>query len=194
MPLILWIREDYAFYDDLGKALEQAKRKGGILLLFEGEPFIIRIEKLKDYHRSNSAMTPIELRVDSATVQGEGIAEEATAIVFDQMFRGFADVIARELPEGVEIHEILGKGLESPVKIGRITRWPAHDDYDVMKTVEKLAGTGRRVILVTGDKRLARQVASLGNPLIRVEYMPPNEFPGKESIIRKIIELVSKSK
>ncbi|MMZ69788.1 hypothetical protein D1872_326980 [compost metagenome] len=44
------------------------------------------------------------------------------------------------------------------------------------------------MVFFTGDKRLARQVASLGKDNVIVEYLPPNEFPGKEALARKIIE------
>ena len=109
--------------------------------------------------------------------------------VFDQMFRGFADIIAREVP-GVELHEIVGRGLDSPVKSGVSTKWPANDDYDVLKTVERLALQGGKVVFFTGDKRLARQAEALGLDNVIVRYMPPNEYTGKESLARAMIKAI----
>ncbi|MEB3807029.1 MAG: hypothetical protein GSR73_05900 [Desulfurococcales archaeon] len=179
MARIVWVKGEYRLFDDLGEALKLARENGGVVILFEDEPIVLRVEKPQVAREKEAGPG------SGASSSPAGVV----AIVLDQMFRGLAEVVARELSGPVEVHEVLGKGLESPVKAGRVTRWPAHDDYDVLKIVERLAGSGRRVILVTGDKRLARQVESLGDERIRVEYMPPNEFPGKESIIRRIVSL-----
>lgn len=179
MARIVWVKGEYRLFDDLGEALKLARENGGVVILFEDEPIVLRVEKPQVAREKEAGPG------SGASSSPAGVV----AIVLDQMFRGLAEVVARELSGPVEVHEVLGKGLESPVKAGRVTRWPAHDDYDVLKIVERLAGSGRRVILVTGDKRLARQVESLGDERIQVEYMPPNEFPGKESIIRRIVSL-----
>ncbi|MCE4625938.1 MAG: hypothetical protein F7C35_08790 [Desulfurococcales archaeon] len=125
-------------------------------------------------------------------IEGERHTKEeggGVHLVFDQMYKGFAEVIARELP-GVELHEIMGVGLKGPVKRGRITRWPAKDDYDVMKIVEDLARSGGKVYFFTGDKRLARQVEALGEENIKVIYMPTGEYPGKEALIKEMLKAV----
>jgi len=116
------------------------------------------------------------------------------AAVFDQMFRGFADIVAREISdERLELHEVVGRGLEKPVRVGRIYKQPAHDDYDVLSLVERLASEGKHVVFFTGDKRLANQAAALGMENVKVEYMPPNEYPGKESLAKAMIESVRKA-
>lgn len=115
-----------------------------------------------------------------------------TAAVFDQMFRGFAEIVAREVPS-VELHEVVGRGLEKPVRVGRIFKEPARDDYDVLSLVERLASQGKKVVFFTGDKRLANQAAALGDDRIIVEYMPPNEYPGKESLAKAMIEAVRRA-
>lgn len=120
---------------------------------------------------------------------GQGLA---VAAVFDQMFRGFADIVAREVP-GVELHEVVGRGLERPVRVGRVYKQPARDDYDVLSLVENLASQGKLVVFFTGDKRLASQAAALGDERIIVEYMPPNEYPGKESLAKAMISAVRKA-
>jgi len=171
-------------YTNQEKAEKELKGKDGVIITIEGDLLAITIKP-----------STIKQEAGQETYTMEGLSDEIlgpdtdypVSIVLDQMFRGFSDILDRELPRNVSINEILGKGLEKPVKVGRIIKWPAHDDYDVFKIVEKLAEEGRKVIFFTGDKRLARQTAALGKDNIIVEYLPPNEFPGKESLIRKII-------
>ena len=129
---------------------------------------------------------PARQREEVGRAERRAPSRPRVAVVLDQMFRGLGETVARELGPRIEVHEVLGRGLEKPVRQGRVTRWPARDDYDVMKIVEELAGRAR-VLFATGDKRLARQVESLGLPGVVVAYMPPNEYPGKESIIREIV-------
>ena len=115
------------------------------------------------------------------------------AVVLDQMFRGFSEILERELGREapVEIHEVVGRGLDRSVKVSRLTyQDPAKDDYDVLKLVEGLAGRVGRVVFFTGDKKLARQAQALGDERIVVEYMPPNEYPGKEALAKAILEAV----
>lgn len=122
------------------------------------------------------------------------VSEAATprvAAVFDQMFRGFAEIVGREVP-GVDLHEILGRGIDEPVRVGGLTKWPASDDFDVLKVVEDLTGKYDYVVFFTGDKRLARQAEALGMANLRVKYMPPNEFPGKESLAKAMIRILKK--
>jgi hypothetical protein len=114
---------------------------------------------------------------------------ECIAVVFDQMFRGFAEVVDREL-KGlcVELHEVVGRGLEKTVRVTpRLYREPAHDDYDVLSLAERLARRGK-VVLFTGDRRLADQARMI--PGVYVEYIPPGEFGGKEMTIKHMVQVV----
>ncbi len=114
------------------------------------------------------------------------------ALVLDQMFRGFAGILERELKhDAIEIHEIVGRGLQSTLKVSdRVYQEPANDDFDVLKLVENLAGKARVVVFFTGDKKLARQASALGLDNVIAKYMPPNEYPGKESLAKAMIETV----
>ncbi|GAB6147965.1 hypothetical protein [Stetteria hydrogenophila] len=118
--------------------------------------------------------------------------EGTVALVLDQMFRGFAGILERELKDGnIEIHEVVGRGLQSTLKVSdRIYQEPANDDFDVLKLVETLAGRSRLVVFFTGDKKLARQASLLGLGNVVVKYMPPNEYPGKEALTKAMIEAV----
>ncbi len=128
-----------------------------------------------------------------AREKGRG-RELKVAAVLDQMFRGFSDILLREV-EDVEIHEILGRGLESSVKIGdRLFRHPAKDDFDVLKIVESVAKNKDLVAFFTGDKSLANQASALKLENVRVYYMPPNEYPGKESLAKAMILELNKLK
>ncbi len=174
------------------------------LVLFSNNPgfypeHIIIIDSTGEvhvYHQAGNASkkSKVEGRQEAETPiptrpAGSPKSRDAIRAVFDQMFRGFADIIAREVP-GVEIHEIVGRGLDSPVKGGVSTKWPANDDYDVLKTVERLALQGGKVVFFTGDKRLARQAEALGLDNVIVKYMPPNEYTGKESLARAMIRAI----
>ena len=184
MRITIYAEGPVKIYTNQEEAEKELKGKDGVIITIEGDLQAITIKPSSTKHE-----------VDCDTYSMEGLSDEILgpdtdypiSIVLDQMFRGFSDTLDRELPRNVSINEILGKGLERPVRVGRIIKWPAHDDYDVFKIVEKLAVEGRKVIFFTGDKRLARQTAALGKDNIVVEYLPPNEFPGKEALIRKII-------
>ena len=176
----------YKVVSSMDEAVEIAVARGGSILYCKGGDLVLlRVEK------PAAPTPPREPRV--GTPGGEALRVEVpaaarrVAAVFDQMFRGFAEIVAREVP-GVELHEIVGRGLRAPVRAGRITKWPANDDYDVLKVVEKLAGEVGRVHFFTGDKRLARQAEALGDERIIVHYMPPNEYTGKEELARAMIE------
>lgn len=133
--------------------------------------------------------------------QGAAAAPQAreggVAAVLDQMFRGYyPEVIEREEPD-VELHVIVGRGLQAPQQAGpRKVLEPASDDFDVLKVVERVAREARRVLFFTGDKRLASQAevtaSQLGN--VEVHYMPPNEFPGKESLAKAMIDAIERAK
>ncbi len=114
--------------------------------------------------------------------------QRLAVVVFDQMFRGFGEIVGRELGGAVEVHEVAGRGLDKPVRSGHVILEPARDDYDVIKLLEKLRGKGLPVIFFTGDKRLAHQASMLEG--VFVEYLPPSEVPGKEVAIRRMIERI----
>ncbi len=113
------------------------------------------------------------------------------AVVFDQMFKGFAEILEREVREPfIEFHEILGRGIDRTIRIKtRLYQQPARDDYDVMKLLEHLARKNARVIFFTGDKRLAAQARLLEN--VQVEYLPPSEVAGKEAAIKLMLRKIN---
>ncbi len=150
-------------------------RGGGSLLIVEhsGELYVMHVRKL-DIEPPRSV---------------EEVASRGVAVVFDQMFKGYAAVLKREIPEA-DYHEIMGVGLEEPVKREGVTYWPARDDYDVIRIVERLAERSKRVVFFTGDKRLARQAESIGGGRVRVVYMPPGEFPGKEIQLSEMAKIL----
>lgn len=120
----------------------------------------------------------------------EGKIGGRLAVVFDQMFRGFAEILEREIKEPfIEFHEILGRGIDKTVKIGaRLYQQPARDDYDVIKLLERLAEKGMHVVFFTGDKRLAAQARLIEN--VSVEYLPPSEVAGKEAAIKIMLRKI----
>jgi hypothetical protein len=119
------------------------------------------------------------------------------AIVFDQMFKGFAEIVDRELRDyEVEFHEIFGSSIEKPIQIAeRIFRQPARDDYDILSLLEKLTNSYKLVIFFTGDKKLASQARLI--PGVHVEYLPPGEVMGKEHaakiMVKRVKEIMSSS-
>ncbi|MGC9071923.1 MAG: hypothetical protein ACP5HK_04430 [Acidilobus sp.] len=116
--------------------------------------------------------------------------------VLDQMFRGyFADVLERMAPEA-EVHEVVGRGVQETVRANdRRYLEPATNDFDVLRVVQRLASTGQPIIFFTGDKRLASQAQVLASsmPNLRVAYMPPSEFPGKESLAQAMVDEVRRA-
>ncbi len=116
----------------------------------------------------------------------------AAAVVFDQMFKRFAEILDRELRDyPLVFHEIIGRGLEKPIRVAdRIYQQPARDDYDVLNLLERLSKEHSLVIFFTGDRKLAAQARALPN--VHVEFLPPGEVSGKEMAIklmkRRIIE------
>ena len=170
---------------DLEKALKIAlEQRGVIITCLGGEFIVLKVER---------AAPSTSQRETAVSKGGSGLRpREPVAAVFDQMFRGFAEIVAREAP-GAELHEIVGRGLKQPVRAGPVTKWPAHDDYDVLKVVRRLAEEGRRVLFFTGDKRLARQAEALGDERIQVYYMPPSEYAGKEDLAQAMVDTVRKT-
>ncbi len=136
-------------------------------------------------------MSVEELRALITMSKEEKIAEKKIAVVFDQMFKGFAEIVYRELgsPPILEAHEIVGRGMDKPRIVRGVILEPARDDYDVLKLLERLKSEGKIVVLFTGDRSLANQAETLG---VKVEYMPPGEFGGKETVIREMINKVKR--
>ena len=118
------------------------------------------------------------------------------AVVFDQMYKTFAQILDRELKDmPLVFHEVLGRGIDKPVRVNqRVYQQPAHDDYDVLRLVERLAKQHGTVIFFTGDKRLANQARLL--PGVNVVYLPPGEVAGKEMALRvmkqRILEILQR--
>jgi len=113
------------------------------------------------------------------------------AVVFDQMYKGFAELVAREMGEAsgivIEYHEIVGRGLDKPVKIGSVYKQPARDDYDVFKLLKSLSERCN-VVFFTGDKKLANQCMMIKR--VNVYYMPPGEYGGKEFVVERMVEIL----
>ncbi len=124
----------------------------------------------------------------AAPTAGGGRGATLAIVVFDQMFRGFGEVVKRELGDAVEVHEVVGKGIDSTVESGGVYYEPATSDYDVLKLLERLAERRLPVVFFTGDKKLARQARMLEG--VVVEYLPPSEVPGKEIAIRRMLERI----
>jgi len=111
-------------------------------------------------------------------------SRDVAAVVFDQMFKRFAEILDRELrDERLVFHEVIGRGLEKPLRVAeRIYQQPAKDDYDVLRLLEDLSTRHSRIIFFTGDRRLAAQARAL--PGVSVVYLPPGEVAGKEMAIK----------
>ncbi len=187
MPTYIVVSGEIEIYDSLEEAVESIRKGlGNYLIIVEGV-----VLTLKQISRQQGEPQRVIWKIGEKYEEGR---IPSIALVFDQMFKGFAEIISRELRDArFEFHEILGRGIDSPVKAGNVYEWPAKDDYDVLKIVENLAKQGKVVVFYTGDKKLAKQAGSLGLERVIVEYMPPSEYPGKESIARKMISIVKKS-
>jgi len=174
----------FEIVEGLAAAARVAEEKGGVILACShGELVVLQPVSRGSWFRA--------VRGGRGVARGGRGPQRAArvAAVFDQMFRGFADVVGREAP-GAEMHEVVGRGLRGPVRAGRVVKWPARDDFDVLEIVRGLAGEGKIVVFFTGDKKLARQAEALGDERIRVHYMPPSEYAGKEDLARAMIEAV----
>ncbi len=143
------------------------------------------------YHSFNIPPGPGE-----SLMAGQGAAASRglrlVPVVLDQMYRGVADILAGKL-DYVEAHEVVGRGLKSTLAKGdRVYLEPAESDYDVIKLAERLAREKGVSVLVTGDKKLAEQARL--KPGVRVLYMPPGEYPGKESMVEALIGEIERVK
>jgi hypothetical protein len=177
-PIIIAVKGEIRVLEDL-RQLKEALDAGEFNYVIIGEDTVILAKQ-------EIAQTTIISQPEKST--GKKVGPRYINVVLDQMFKGFADILVREL-DHVYAHEIMGVGLTEPVSTGRVKRWPAKDDYDVMKIVEAVSREGP-TIFFTGDKKLARQIATLGLKQVRVEYMPPNEYPGKETIVRVMLDKI----
>ncbi len=171
-------------YDSFGDALKAVIDSGGGKI-FRGELIasLTSDEVVELIGLFSEGQEPVE----APTVKGVD-GKERLSIVIDQMYKGFfTNILSREFPES-EIHEIVGRGIEKPVKIGNVVKQPARDDFDILNLLEDLARKGYRVIFFTGDKKLATQAELIKD--VHVVYAPPNEFPGKESLAKYMIEKI----
>ncbi len=171
--------------ESLEEALRLANSCGGDVSILECR---------RVFYASREALRAISIAPPAPEKPREGEREsgegKGVAVVFDQMFKGFAEILEREIGEpGIVFHEILGRGIPGPVKLGeRLYQQPARDDYDVLKLLERLAGENRLVVFFTGDKKLARQARAVGN--VEVVFLPPGEVTGKEMALKAMAEKI----
>lgn len=163
------------------KLRELAPRVKGVLRVFEVGRLVLEAD----------ARLLSRLIAPAAPSSGTRLSGKLCA-VFDQMYKGFAEIIARELADDrLVLHEIVGRGLEKPLRIGsRLYKQPARDDYDILRLLRSLSKECR-VVFFTGDKKLANQAALIEN--VKVEYMPPGEFTGKEAAVDAMINALKKA-
>ena len=124
----------------------------------------------------------------------ETARDRRAAVILDQMFR-IGSVLEPLVPEGVVLYEVVGLGLEEEVRVSdKLVQAPARDDFDIYRLVERLSGQFKRVLLITGDKKLANavriQAARKGLANVEVHYMPPSEFPGRTQMIEAILRRI----
>lgn len=175
-------------FDTFIQALQTLVEIGGGEI-YRGE-LIVKLEpeeasELKGY-LSTIPPEPVEAPVKKT----KGVGKKA--VVLDQMFKGFfAEVLSREL-RGIDVYEIVGRGLTSPIRTSSIIRCPAGTDYDIALLVESLAKEGYSVYFFTGDKKLYTHVSSIRG--VKAFYMPPREYPSKESLVKEMITKISSEK
>ncbi len=175
---------DGRFYDlstSLQEALTKATKCHGDIEVYVGKRIaFLSKEALVELTKALIGRAAMTKGAEAGTIKDEG----KIAVIFDQMFRTFAEVLYREVDnENIEFHEILGRVIDEPVKISeRLYQQPARDDYDILKLVEKLSSKYKTVIFFTGDKRLASQARTISN--VFVEYLPPSEIAGKEIAVK----------
>ena len=173
-------------YKDLQEALEEAKKCNQKISIHQCEtillasPQVISIITSSTRAPEKPSLPPVALPARLLTSREEVGAERGVAVVFDQMFKGFAEILEREIPDkDIVFHEVLGRGIRQPLRVTpRFYRQPARDDYDVLKLVEDLASKNRLVIFFTGDKKLANQARLVRG--VEVVFLPPGEIAGKE--------------
>jgi len=171
-------------YPSLADALRALAGCGEDVVVERCEP-VLRLTPQEYAELASRGPRPVAQPGEKPARAGEkSLDASPLAVVFDQMFRRFAEVLDRELPgESIVFHEVIGRGLEAPLRVGeRIYQQPARDDYDVLKLLEQLSNQYRRVVFFTGDKKLAAQARAL--PGVYVVYLPPSEVAGKEMAIK----------
>lgn len=136
------------------------------------------ISELKDF----ITWIPVE------PVEAPVVSKKKVAVVLDQMFKGFyTEVLAREFKD-YEIHEMVGKEIDKPVRINNIIKEPAENDLDVIRLIHSLKDKGYKIFFFTGDKKLYLHVATI--PGVKSFYMPPSEYPSKEKLVLDMIKYV----
>ena len=177
-------------FTSLGQALRYAVANcSNEVRVYRTEPVLsITVRELEELRE----ILGVEVGKTASEAAGREVGRRGArcvAAIFDQMFRGFAEVVDRELRDlCLELHEVIGRGLEKTVRVGeRIFREPARDDYDVLSLAERLAKR-LPVVLFTGDRKLAEQASMIKN--VYVEYMPPNEYAGKEMAVKHMIAVL----
>jgi hypothetical protein len=178
---------------DLAQLDKLVKGRAAIAII-EGDVVALGTLELRGGEGAKAAAAQTAAQTASAQLgEAEGQARKVIAVL-DQMFRGYyADVIEREAPYA-EVHEVVGRGVQETLRVSE-KRYlePASDDFDVLRLVSRLSSSGVPVLFFTGDKRLASQAQALGLPNLRVLYMPPSEFPGKESVAEAMIDEIKKA-
>jgi len=177
---------------DLAQLDKLVKGRAAIAII-EGDVVALGTLELREGEGAKAAAQTAAQTASAQLEEAEGQARKVIAVL-DQMFRGYyADVIEREAPYA-EVHEVVGRGVQETLRASeRRYLEPASDDFDVLRLVSRLASSGVPVLFFTGDKRLASQAQALGLPNLRVLYMPPSEFPGKESVAEAMINEIKKA-
>jgi hypothetical protein len=178
---------------DLAQLDKLVKGRAAIAII-EGDVVALGTLELRGGEGAKAAAAQTAAQTASAQPgEAEGQARKVIAVL-DQMFRGYyADVIEREAPYA-EVHEVVGRGVQETLRVSE-KRYlePASDDFDVLRLVSRLSSSGVPVLFFTGDKRLTSQAQALGLPNLRVLYMPPSEFPGKENVAEAMINEIKKA-
>ncbi len=121
-------------------------------------------------------------------VEAPVVRKTKKIIVLDQMFKGFySEVLSKKL-KNIIVYEIVGRGIDKPVRVDNIVKYPAETDYDVAKLIEELVSKGYKVYFFTGDKKLYSHVAMIQG--VKAYYMPPSEYPSKEVLVDKMLKIV----
>jgi len=173
--------------------LDKLVKGHAAIAIIEGDVVALGTLELRGGEGAKAAAQTAAQTASAQPGEAEGQARKVIAVL-DQMFRGYyADVIEREAPYA-EVHEVVGRGVQETLRVNE-KRYlePASDDFDVLRLVSRLSSSGVPVLFFTGDKRLASQAQALGLPNLRVLYMPPSEFPGKESVAEAMINEIKKA-
>ncbi len=174
-------------YGSFGDALKALLEAGGGSI-YRGE-LVVKLSSEEVLELTGVLAKRIE-PVEAPVSKGRSSVSTKCAIVLDQMYKGFfTNVLAREFRDA-EIHEVVGRGLDKPVRVENIVKQPAHDDLDVLNIIEELSRKGYKVVFFTGDKRLAAQASLVSG--VDVIYAPPSEFTGKEALAKYMVEEVRK--